>query len=207
MDYSDGVSSRDSRVSVFGLAAATAISAGLAGCIALLYLGMAAIMETEGGFVATGGPYEIAHPAPDWVWLLPLSIMTMFVFGGLSVWASVRGWGIGLIVFAWMGLFLALGWNFLRLGLIDPPENLQGAWGWILSGVVFWVMGLAPALGLIRAVRDGWRAVRERQALRGPGMFGLPDGGGTTPVYLVAQLLGVAGGIAGAAALFAALTG
>ena len=59
----------------------------------VLYQGMAEIMTTQGGFVASGGPYEIAHPAPGWGWLVPVSILALFAFGGLSLWASMRGWG------------------------------------------------------------------------------------------------------------------
>jgi hypothetical protein len=194
-------------LSPLGVASALIGAAGITGCIALLYQAMATIMATEGGFVAAGGPYEIVHPAPDWVWLVPVSIMGMFAFGGLNTWASTRGWGVNAILFAWMGLFIALGWNFLRLGLFDQPDGLRGAWGWVLSGVVFWAMGLAPAVGLIRWVREGWREIRARQAYQAPSAFGLPTDTDTTCAYVLAQLAGVAAGVAGAIALFGAVAG
>jgi hypothetical protein len=191
--------------SLVGSVAAFAGAGGLAGCITLLYRGMAVIMSTEGGFVATGGPYEIAHPAPDWAWLVPLSIMAGLAFGGLSLMASFRGWGVNPALFAWMGLFISLGWNFLRLGLIDPPENLESGWGWVISGVVFWLMGFAPAVMLVRVVRETWQQVLGRQTEPVRRTWATPTGTTTTPVYVAAQLLGVAVGIAGALMLFDAV--
>jgi hypothetical protein len=44
-------------------------------------------------------------------------------------------------------LFLALGWNFIEFGL-DPPGGEGTVWGWLIPGVLFWVMALgfmAPA--------------------------------------------------------------
>jgi hypothetical protein len=190
------------RLSPFGLVLAFASTAGLAGCITLLYQGMAFIMETEGGFVAVGGPYEIAHPAPEWVLLIPLSIMGLFAFGGLSISLDGRGMGMSLVLPGWVALFVALGWNFLRLGLVNPPEGLQGAWGWILSGVVFWIMGLGPAFIAVRGfIRDGAEAFEWSRSYMTFHLNPPP----IAPVYLVIQLIGAAAGVAGGIALFAIL--
>jgi hypothetical protein len=181
-------------------------AAGITSCIALLYQSMAFIMQAEGGFVASGGPYEIAHPAPDWVWLVPVSILAMFLFGGLGVTASLRGWGANPIAYGWSGLFIALGWNFLRLGLA-PPEGLQGAWAWMMCGVAFWAMGIAPVVGPIsraRARRQYGPNADSGQPRRT--LFGLPTVP-TTGAYIAAQIIGVAGGIVGAIVLFRAITG
>jgi hypothetical protein len=55
--------------------------------------------------------------------------------------------GVGLLL--WAALFGALGFNFIQLG-VNPPANLaSGATGWIICGVVFWLMalgGLIPGL-------------------------------------------------------------
>ena len=48
--------------------------AGVAFAISLLYQAMRPIMRL-GGFVASGGPYAIEHPAPSWVWIMPVSIL------------------------------------------------------------------------------------------------------------------------------------
>ena len=45
---------------------------GAAFAVTCLYQGMRPIMRL-GGMVASGGPYAITHPAPSWVWILPVS--------------------------------------------------------------------------------------------------------------------------------------
>lgn len=194
-------------VSGYGVVVATAGAAGMTAALVLLYQGMAEIMATEGGFVASGGPYEIAHPAPGWVWMVPVSILALFAFGGLSLWASMRGWGTNPLTYAWSALFIALGWNFLRLGIFDRPEGLQGAWGWIVSGVAFWAMGLAPALGPMRrrlaTARYGPDAARSGVTT---GPFGLPRTP-TSPAYVAAQVIGVIAGVVGGLALFGMVAG
>lgn len=196
---------RPSALSLVGILAALIAAAGLAASMALLYRAMGVIMESEGAFVAAGGPYEIAHPAPGWVWLVPVSILSMIVFGGLGVWTAMRGWGVNPLGYAWTVLFISLGWNFLRLGLIDPPEGQGAAWGWIVSGVLFWLMGLAPALAplarLIARARYGSEAF---SAGVRTGPFGLPAGR-SAPAYVAAQIIGGAAGIVGGLMLFTAV--
>src|SRR5574340_303278 len=87
LDAAHAPSDPRSRTSVTGLGSLAAFvgAAGMAAAIALLYQGMATVMETAGGFVATGGPYAIAHPAPDWIWIMPGSIFVLIIFGGVSI--------------------------------------------------------------------------------------------------------------------------
>jgi hypothetical protein len=140
------------------------------------------------------------------VWIIPLSILSMFVFGGVSLWASFRGWGANLLAVAWSALFISLGWNFLRLGIFDRPEGLQGAWGWILPGVVFWIMGFAPLLRPLGAIyakrRYGWEPTPGARI----GMFGISLTP-TQPAYVIAQAVGALAGVAGALALFHTIAG
>ncbi|HSQ21435.1 MAG TPA: hypothetical protein VLQ52_01360 [Coriobacteriia bacterium] len=176
-------------------------STGLTCCIALLFLAMRPIMDV-GGFVAVGGPYEIAHPAPDWVLLFPASMLGLFVFGGLSVALDNRGWGMSLLLPGWMGLFLALGGNFGYYGF-NPPGASGLAWGWIVSGVVFWAMALTPVPAIIGRLRSGgpheaFEYVRRWMIAT----LSLPK---IAPVYLALQALGVALGITVAVQLFAAV--
>jgi len=194
------------RVSILGMLLAFVGAAGIAASITLLYQGTGFIMETAGGFVATGGPYVIAHPAPDWVWLVPATIFGLIGFGILGIVASGRGWGLNPMVFAWMGLFISLGWNFLRLGF-NPPEGLQGAWAWIMCGVIFWIMGLAPTLLAFSAARAGFQSLVDRQDADARRAWRVPKRSDTTGVYLVAQLVGVAGGIWLGVVLFGQITG
>ena len=88
------------RVGFAGVLLALLSAAGMAASIALLYQGTGTIMATQGGFVASGGPYVIANEAPPWVWIVPVSIFGLFIFGGIGIYASNRGWGINPAVFA-----------------------------------------------------------------------------------------------------------
>lgn len=117
-------------------------SAGLSCCITVLNLASRFVMS-RGGFVASGGPYEIAHPAPGWILAVPASIILCFVFGGISILLSRRTGGFSLLPFAWSGLFLSLGFQFADMGM-NPPGDGGTAWGWIVCAAVFVPMGLAP---------------------------------------------------------------
>jgi hypothetical protein len=118
--------------------------AALAFCIALLWLGMRAVMDI-GGFCASGGPYQIAVECPDSVVLsTPLSIMGGFLAAGLILWggAGLGGSWAGLVLLAWPALFLSLGWNFLQYGFFAPDGGW--IWSWIFCGVLFVLMGAIP---------------------------------------------------------------
>lgn len=187
-------------ISTVGSIVALLASTGVAASITLLYRGMGTIMETSGAFVASGGPYEIVSPAPSWVWLVPVSIWTMLIFGGLALYGTKKGWGESPLLYGWMGLFLSLGWNFLRLGF-NPPEFMQSTWGWIVSGVVFWVMALVPAGFVVSWAID---AFKDARAHRAPSTV---SGRPTRGLYLAMQAVGVAARIVGGNALFASVTG
>jgi len=53
-------------------------------CNTVIYRAMRGIMDL-GGYVASGGPYEIAHPAPNWIWVFPVFINVMVI----SIFASM----------------------------------------------------------------------------------------------------------------------
>jgi hypothetical protein len=133
----------------------------LAFCIALLWLGMRAVMDL-GGFCASGGPYQIAVECPDAVVAsTPLSIFGGFLAAGLIVWgaAGLPGAWMSLVLLAWPALFLSLGWNFLEYGLF-PPEG-GWVWSWLFCGVLFVLMGAVPliaAIGWGREESHGGRA-------------------------------------------------
>jgi len=121
-------------------------SAGLSCCITVLNLASRFVMSL-GGFVASGGPYEIAQPAPGWILAVPASIILCFVFGGISILLSRRTGGFSLLPFAWSGLFLSLGFQFADMGM-NPPGDGGTAWGWIICAAVFVPMGLAPLVAI-----------------------------------------------------------
>ena len=126
---------------------------GFSACLALLFSGMRAIMETGTGFVAVGGPYEIASPAPGWIWLIPVAILAGWVFGGLFGLSAWRWDRFRVVLAIWVMVFLVLGFNFLYFGI--TADGL--VWGWAISGVAFVLMGVAPLLGPL------WLVLRRRQ--------------------------------------------
>ena len=130
--------------------------AALAFCIALLWLGMRAVMDL-GGFCASGGPYVIAVECPDAVLATtPLSIFGAFLAIGLILWggAALGGSWISLAFLAWPALFLSLGWNFLEYGFF-PPGGDGWVWSWLFCGVLFVLMGAVPLAIAIGIAREG----------------------------------------------------
>src|SRR5690606_27831424 len=114
--------------------------------ITALYSAMRVLLSI-GGFCAEGGPYEIAVHCPDNIeFLAPLSIFSMiiggFIYGGALVKRSPN-W----IFFFWTLLFVSLGWNFLEFG-VYPPSGEGLAWGWLIPGVLFVLMGAGPLLAM-----------------------------------------------------------
>jgi hypothetical protein len=126
-----------------------AAAAGVAASITAVYLGMRDLMVESGGVCASGGPYEIANECSSGqMALLFGGIVAMLLFTGLhaAVTHLAHGPRIGWPAISGV-LFLALGWNFIDLGL-DPPQEEGTSVGWLVSGVVFWLMAvgfLAPA--------------------------------------------------------------
>ena len=124
---------------------------GFVFCLTCLFMGMRGVMEL-GGFVASGGPYAIAHPAPDWVWLVPVSIVTGLIFAFFYGAGAGKIGGISIIITGWSALFLSLGYNFMEYGL-NPPKGMdKPAWGWVICWIVFWLMGGFPVLIWIGAL-------------------------------------------------------
>jgi hypothetical protein len=162
---------------------------GAAFCITCLYHGMRPIMRL-GGMVASGGPYAIAHPAPHWVWIMPLSIILGMICFFLNLFSSVDDGGFNLIPLAWPGLFLSLGWNFLEFTFSPPGGGL--AWGWLICGVVFVLMGGLPLLLVLKASLG-----KIKQRLQS----------GTRLRQYVVQWLLVAGGIVLGIVFFNSVTG
>lgn len=115
-------------------------SFGFVFCLTCLFLGMRAVMY-RGGFVAVGGPYEIAHPAPGWIGVVPASILAGLIFVFINAAVAGGTGGLRLALLAWPALFLSLGWNFFEFGIFRFHRPV---WGWLVCGVLFAVMGGAP---------------------------------------------------------------
>ena len=117
--------------------------AGVAAALTLVFLSMRSVMEI-GGACASGGPFVPIRPCPRGVpglliggiWI---GMILAFVYVGLSIRHRVPSFG-GLL---WPALFISLGWNFLEYGF-DPPFGEGLAWGWLVCGVLFMLMGGIP---------------------------------------------------------------
>ena len=167
---------------------------GLSFSLTCLYIGMRGIMRL-GGFVASGGPYEIAHPAPRYVWIFPVSIFLGLICVFIQGAQAGKLGGLNLVPLAWPALFISLGWNFLEFGF-HPPGGAGLAWGWLVCGVVFWLMGFVPLFFLITYYRQKARERRLQARLREGPVFG-QDGGDKKKrrMIFLFQLIFLAAGI------------
>ena len=133
--------------------------------ITLLFLGMRAVMDV-GGACADGGPYQTAQPCPTGVPLAMIGGMFgLFGAAGLIMWfgSQLGGAAASIVALGWPALFIALGWNFLDYAFHPPDVESAPIWGWLIPGILFWIMGGAPlAIGLAawRAARGGGTANR-----------------------------------------------
>jgi hypothetical protein len=114
----------------------------LAFCLSALFLGMRRVMDL-GGTVASGGPYAIAHPAPGWIWIMPVSIWAGLAAVFIHYICAMRARAVNFTGLSWPALFLSLGWNFFEYGF-KPPTGHGLVWGWLICGVVFAFMGGIP---------------------------------------------------------------
>ncbi len=130
------------------------MTTGLAGtviCLVCLYLGMREVMNL-GGFVASGGPYEIAHQAPDWIWIMPASIFGGMFFILLNFLNARKIGGIKILIFLWPALFLSLGYNFMEYAINPPGDHSKIVISWLICGIIFIGMGGIPLLVIIRSI-------------------------------------------------------
>lgn len=121
------------------------------------------VIETNGGYCASGGPYEIAdgHECDGGaIGLLVGGIFAMLLGGAVALAGSgtyLGAQGMGLSGLLWAALFGLLGWNFIEFGF-SPPDNLTNdppVWGFVIPGVVFWMMAAPGLVAPVAALR--WR--------------------------------------------------
>jgi len=147
---------------LLGAACVIAGAAGVTACLLAASAGMRDVMRTDGGFCASGGPYVIANQCSG----ADERLLLVGILGGLVATAVLAGGGSlfgrtgssGLL--AWVATFGLLGWNFISLS-IHPPAGQPGTGGWLISGVVFWLLavcGLVPLLsGVFSDLRTAGR--------------------------------------------------
>jgi hypothetical protein len=174
-------------------------SAWIGAGITLLNLAGRVVMSL-GGFVASGGPYAIAHPAPGWIWIVPVAIVSTAFVAVFSVWLSHKTGGFSLLIWLWCGLFVSLGIQFAIFGLKPPTQSgVQIVWGWVLCAALFIPMGIAPLIGA--------RWLGNPMAVSNPSSGSRPAE--ISPVYKAAYTIcvvaGAAAGIVGSFLLFRAL--
>jgi hypothetical protein len=142
---------------LLGAACVIAGAAGVVACLLAASAGMRDVMRSGGGFCASGGPYVIANQCSS----ADIRLLLVGIVGGLVAAAIAAG---GSTVFdrvgsasllAWVALFGLLGWSFIDEVL--HPATGQGTTGWLISGVVFWLLaigGLVPLMiGLVGDLR------------------------------------------------------
>jgi hypothetical protein len=202
-------------------------AAGFAAALTGVYEAMRELMVDNGGYCASGGPYEVAagHSCDGRTWVLIAGPWAGIAFAALLVgasnaWSDDRISGVGALL--WGGTFAALGWNFLDLG-IDPPGSTSGSGAWILCGVLFWAMALGGLVYAGYGLRDYFRpagseptppvplvplvrAIVNQPATSTPGLSpagapaAVPERSGSSWVWLATT---VAAGAAGALAVVA----
>jgi hypothetical protein len=150
--------------------------------ITLLFLGMRAVMDV-GGACADGGPFVTAQPCPSGTPLAMVGGMFgLFGAAGLIMWfgSRISTAATAVVALGWPLLFVSLGWNFLDYGL-HPTDGEDGpVWGWLIPGILFWVMGLAPVVVAIAAWREA-RAGRPGNRMSQQVVNRLLPAGGSPP--------------------------
>ena len=130
----------------------------LYGCVAVLaltltwtFLGMRAVMYV-GGSCAEGGPYVIAQPCPEGVWMISVAIPVMLISAMAGSAFAIGLPAPNLLLPMWAVLFGSLGWNFLEFGAFAGDL----VWGYIVCGVVFELMALPAVWLLLPTRRERW---------------------------------------------------
>jgi hypothetical protein len=118
--------------------------AGVACGMTLVWLAMRSVLGV-GGYCAEGGPYEIRQHCPSGAWLAFPGIWGGLIFAGMYAWQAAKNGAASLVVLFWSALFMSLGYNFLDFG-IRPAGESGLAWGALIPGVVFVMMGGIPLL-------------------------------------------------------------
>ena len=135
-------------------------AAGFTACLLALYTGARDIMQTDGGFCASGGPYVIAHQCSG----ADERLMMVGILGGLfavAIYAggssALRGRASSAGLLAWTALFGLLGWNFIAEARHHTGQG--AATGPLITGSLFLLMalgGFIPFLAaLISDLRNG----------------------------------------------------
>ena len=130
-----------------------------------LYLGMRGIMRL-GGYVASGGPYAITHPAPGWVWVMPVAIILGLATVFTSFAMGKKLGGPNIMALSWSAVCLSLGWNFIEFG-IKPQSGAGPAWFDIICGIVIILLGAIPLILIILVIRSSFSSGKQSPHVTG----------------------------------------
>jgi hypothetical protein len=135
--------------------------AAFSACLRSAYTGMRDVIVVDGGSCASGGPYVVARQCSGTdTRLLLVGILGGLVAAAIYVAGTSRVGrpGSSAWLVCWAGMFGVLGWNFMRQ-VVHPAPGSTGTSGWLISGVVFWLLaagGLVPLVGgLASDLRQG----------------------------------------------------
>lgn len=142
--------------------------AGIAAGITMVFLGMRDVMEIGGVCGSGNTSLRLVRECPDGLGTVFFGGAVLALVGaGMHVVCAPRG-GPRPILLVWPALFISLGWNFVSYAL-DPPDGGGTVTGWLIPGIVFFIMGGVPLLALLAS-----RTLRERligSSTPRPGMF------------------------------------
>jgi hypothetical protein len=101
----------------------------------------------------------------------------LFGSAGLIMWFGSRiGAGQAAVVaLGWPALFLSLGFNFVDYAIHPPDVEPLPVWGWLVPGIIFWVMGGAPLVVGLAAWREA-RAGRQGNRVSRRVVDAIPSG-------------------------------
>lgn len=141
--------SRPSRWAGKSAAATVASVLVLAVTLTWAFFSMRAVMNV-GGSCADGGPYVSAQSCPDGSYLIAIAVPVMLVTAMAGSVAAMSVNAPNLLIPMWGVLFGSLGWNFLEFAF--KGEGI--VWGWLVCGVMFWLMAAPAVLAMLVAVKN-----------------------------------------------------
>jgi hypothetical protein len=98
-----------------------------------------AVMEIGGACASGATAFEVANPCPEGAWMAPVGLLAGTACLAAYAVLRPRG-GPQYLLLAWPALFGTLGLQFLRAAF----DGNGIAYGFLLCGVVFVLMAVAP---------------------------------------------------------------
>jgi hypothetical protein len=113
------------------------------------FFSMRSVMNV-GGSCAEGGPYVSSQSCPDGSFLIAIAVPVMLLTAIFGSMAAISINAPNLLIPMWAALFGSLGWNFLEYAV--KGESVDA--GWLVCGVVFWLMAAPAVLLMLAALKQ-----------------------------------------------------